>query len=365
MDFKYHLQKYSGTASRHTCPACGKPRCFTLYVDENNEPLDPSVGKCDHDSSCGYHYTPREYFHDHPDWKQDWREPRRQPLKPKPQPPKPLCTIPMEYVTRSVRLDRDSSLTAWLGTFIDPLVLEGLKDLFRLGITRTGDVIFFQIDEQGRCRSGKMMKYNQVDGHRIKDENAPNRINWIHIPLKKQGVLPENWELSQCLFGAHQLPLYPDRKVILVESEKTCLIGTAFLPQYIWLATGGKDINLKPETLSVLRGRDVTAFPDLDAIERWKEKLKPFPYIKIVPLMRKVAEKEGLPDNADLADWLIKRFGTPRAASSGSSGSLESYEPTESKPAVEPWREILERPEVDALIRDLDLEIASVTWIPT
>ena len=89
MEYKYHLQKYAGTASRHTCPACGRPRCFTMYVDDNNEPLDPAVGKCDHDSSCGYHYTPREYYRDHPDWKQDWREPKRQFVKPKPQQPKP------------------------------------------------------------------------------------------------------------------------------------------------------------------------------------------------------------------------------------------------------------------------------------
>ena len=315
MDYKYHLQKYAGTASRHSCPACGRPRCFTLYVDDNNESLDPTVGKCDHDSSCGYHYTPREYYRDHPDWKQDWREPKPQFIKLKPQLPKPLCTIPLEYVTRSVRLDRDSSLTAWLETFIDSLIVEGLKDLFQLGVTKNGDVIFFQIDEQGRCRSGKIMKYNQADGHRIKDENDPHRINWIHVPLMKRGALPEKWVLSQCLFGAHQLSRFPDRKVILVESEKTVLIGSAFLPQYIWLATGGKDVNLKPETLSILKGRDVTAFPDLDAIERWQEKLKPYPNIKVVPLIRKIAEQEGLPDNADLADWLVKKYGTPQAGS--------------------------------------------------
>ena len=365
MEYRYHLQKYAGTASRHTCPACGRPRCFTIYVNDNNEPLDPAVGKCDHVSSCGYHYTPRDYYHDHPDWKQDWREPKQQFVKPKPQPPKPLCTIPLEYVTRSVRLDRDSSLTAWLGTFIDPLIVEGLKDLFQLGVTKNGDVIFFQIDEQGRCRSGKIMKYNQGNGHRIKDENAPYRINWVHVPLKKQGVLPATWEISQCLFGSHLLPRFPDRKVILVESEKTVLIGTAFLPKYIWIATGGKDVNLKPETLSILKGRDVTAIPDLDAIERWQEKLKPYPNIKVVPLMRKAAELSALPDNADVADWLVLKYGTPQTGSYGSRGSNDSNESNEPKPALEPWREILESPEVAALIRDLDLELISVSEIRT
>ena len=63
----YSLQKYSGLKSRHTCPGCGKKHCFTLYVDENGDILDPSVGRCDHESACGYHYTPKEFFHDNPD----------------------------------------------------------------------------------------------------------------------------------------------------------------------------------------------------------------------------------------------------------------------------------------------------------
>ena len=177
--------------------------------------------------------------------------------------------------------------------------------------------------------------------------------------------MPKDWEISQCLFGAHLLPRFPDRKVVLVESEKSALIGTAFLPQYLWLSTGGKDVNLKPETLSVLKGRDVTAFPDLDAIEKWTEKLKPYPYIKVVPLMRKAAEQYGLPDNADVADWLVLRYGTPQTGSSGSRGSPESIEPTESKPTQEPWKEILDRPEVAALVQGLDLELVSVSEIQT
>ena len=31
----------------------------------------------------------------------------------------PLCTIPLEYVTRSVRPDRDSAFTTFLGTLFD------------------------------------------------------------------------------------------------------------------------------------------------------------------------------------------------------------------------------------------------------
>ncbi len=48
--------------------SCGKSRCFVRYIDEQGSISFPgNVGKCDHENSCGYHYTPKEYFKDNPD----------------------------------------------------------------------------------------------------------------------------------------------------------------------------------------------------------------------------------------------------------------------------------------------------------
>ena len=38
----YHLQKYAGISTRHTCPQCGHKGEFTYYVDERNVPIDES-----------------------------------------------------------------------------------------------------------------------------------------------------------------------------------------------------------------------------------------------------------------------------------------------------------------------------------
>ena len=57
----YHLQKYAGTSTRHTCPQCGHKGEFTYYVDERNVPIDESCGRCNRER-CGYHLTPSEYF---------------------------------------------------------------------------------------------------------------------------------------------------------------------------------------------------------------------------------------------------------------------------------------------------------------
>ena len=34
-NYRYHLLKYHGKASRLTCPQCGRPHCFTPYVDDD------------------------------------------------------------------------------------------------------------------------------------------------------------------------------------------------------------------------------------------------------------------------------------------------------------------------------------------
>ena len=63
------------------------------------------------------------------------------------------------------------------------------------------------------------------------------------------------------------LPQHPNQTVALVESEKTAIICYAMMPQYLWLATGGKSqFNSR---LTVLKGRKIIAFPDIDAYHDW------------------------------------------------------------------------------------------------
>ena len=102
MKYEYSLQKYKGHNTRFKCPQCKREHCFALYVDENNNPIDETVGRCEHINSCGYHYTPKQYFADNPDNRNDndWRKPQRSIVIPT-KPSKPLCTIPFKYVEKS------------------------------------------------------------------------------------------------------------------------------------------------------------------------------------------------------------------------------------------------------------------------
>jgi len=350
----FSLQKYAGIKSRYTCPACGGKRCFTLYVDENGVPLAENVGRCDHESGCGYHYTPKEWFRDHPEADgKDWRteEPmwRKKALERKKQ-MKPLCVIPAEVVERSVRPDIVSSFTGFLLHLFDDMTVVKLVTEYQLGVTRAGDVIFFQIDVEGRCRTGKIMKYDPETGHRIKDEGVKGRINWAHSLMKRSGALPEDWELTQCLFGAHLLVKYPDKPVALVESEKTAVICSAMMPEYVWLATGGK--SQFNERLNVLQGRDIVAFPDVDGYDTWVQKAAALPClgIKVSDILQKNATKEEREQHIDIADWLIKWKLEPR--SEGSAKMNRTFQKVAKYFSPEYHEEIL------ALIEDFELE----TW---
>ena len=63
-EYRFHLQKYK-LGNRYACPQCGRKRCFARYIDEEGQIVFPdNVGRCDHEQSCGYHYSPSDYFKD-------------------------------------------------------------------------------------------------------------------------------------------------------------------------------------------------------------------------------------------------------------------------------------------------------------
>ena len=358
----YNLQKYKGITSRYTCPGCGRKRCFTLYVDEAGEPLHETVGRCDHESSCGYHYTPKQFFADHPFTSfagSTGESPRVSSPAPK---PKKLCFIPPAFVDRSIRHDRDSDLITFLYTILDPLIVEGLIDQYRIGVTRSGATIFFQIDAQGRCRTGKIMKYDPDTGHRIKDPDVPGRITWVHSLMKQSGTLPADWELTQCLFGEHLLPRHPDMTVALVESEKTAVICAGLMPNYLWLATGGKScIN---DRLLVLKGRKIIAFPDIDGFQDWNTRLAKYPDLGITvsPILQQNATAEDLENHIDIADLLIRYKNPSFAGLTGESPSVDPESPRKRCLSFLRAARFIapeHQDEVEALINDLDLDFWS------
>ena len=217
-----------------------------------------------------------------------------------------VCTIPMDTVMKTVRTDPPSDFLTFLLSILDAGTVYHAAIEYSLGVTKSRDVIFYQIDVKGRCRTGKVMKYDPVTGHRIKGDGAGTPITWVHSLLKRNGTLAQGWELSQCLFGEHLLARYPDKPVALMESEKTAVVCACINPDCVWLATGGKgQLN---DRVEVLAGRKVIAFPDVDGYDTWVQKAAERPHLGIIvsDLLEKNATPEDRAAHIDIADLLIR-----------------------------------------------------------
>lgn len=69
------------------------------------------------------------------------------------------------------------------------------------------------------------MCYNAETGHRVKEPQA--FVSWAHSELKLQ-----DFHLKQCLYGEHLLKS-SSSPVMLVESKKTAVVMSHFIPDYI------------------------------------------------------------------------------------------------------------------------------------
>jgi len=175
------------------------------------------------------------------------------------------------------------------------------------------------------------MLYSPTTGKRVKNLELP--VYWVHKAIKQS-----EFELRQCLFGEHLL-IEKTKPVAIVESEKTAVIASGYLPQFIWVAVGSLT-NLNAEKCSILKGRTVTLFPDLNGFDKWSSKAKELSHLAnftVSDLLERKATEAERKQGFDLADYLIKfdykAFAIP--------------EPPQPAPAVQPFVElkVFEQPE--------------------
>ena len=176
---------------------------------------------------------------------------------------------------------------------------------YRLGRSRDGGVIFWQIDDRDRTRDGKIMYYRE-DCHRDKSRHP----SWASARLKAHYGYDGELPVDRCLFGLHLLETYPqplpimegsgypqgkssadehftsppelggvsegrgglnkrsfrppltppesggETAIAVVEAEKTAVIMSEVYPQYVWMAAGGLSA-LSAEKLHPLRDHKV------------------------------------------------------------------------------------------------------------
>ena len=304
-NFKYILEPYKGAKTRHICPKCQKKGQFTKYIDKDTgQPLAHNVGLCNRAVNCGYHYTPKQYFSDNKHLNHDQRKPLPQPIaKPEPKEVKAISLIPKTLFKKSLRGYDNNHFATFLINRLGNNLAEEVSGLYFLGTSKhwKGANIFWQIDFEGRIRTGKVMLYNSDTGKRVK-EPYPH-INWIH----KLGKY-KDFNLNQCLFGEHLLNEYPNKPVAIVESEKTAMLCAGYCPDFNWLASGNLN-NLSAKRVQLLKGKKVRLYPDAGAYQIWKQKadqLKDIASFEVSNLIETKATPEQLKKGYDMADYLTE-----------------------------------------------------------
>lgn len=300
---RFILEPYKGMNSRYHCPelTC-KGKTFVRYIDlETGNYIHSTVGRCNRESNCGFHYTPREYFQDN-NISIDNQQHKINKLKSLNPQPKSISFIPVEIFKASLKDHKKNNFVIFLINLFGVDITNELISRYFIATSKhwKGATVFWQIDIKGNVRTGKIMLYNESTGKRVKNLSPP--VHWVHKAIHQ----PE-FELKQCLFGEHLL-IDKSKPIAIVESEKTAIISSVYLPQFTWLAAGGIE-NLSIEKCKVLKGLTITLFPDLKGFEKWSAKAKElskFAFVTISDLLETKATDTQKKEGLDIADYLIR-----------------------------------------------------------
>lgn len=271
---------------------------------------------------------------------------------PKPAPPPlPTLHLPMDMALRTqyaLNAETDN-LVHWIKNDIrwDSVQRRRIHQVlmdYHVGHGKQGHTIFWQLDESGHLRTGKMMKY-KPDGHRAK--TLPWNFDWIHSILERgapklddHGVImrdengdviyntdafrhlydTDRQEARITFFGMHltQTMQYRHATIKLVESEKTAIlmaIAYGNSASDLWMACGGLEM-LTRERLKPLidQGRRIILYPDRDGIDKWRKKVDSIGYDRLSidtdPVLKWWRPEDG--PKADIADVVVRMLNNSR-----------------------------------------------------
>lgn len=242
---------------------------------------------------------------------------RVRPATPRPKPePLPALRIPTDVMKKTLHYD-NNVLVGWLKSlnwdYAQRSRIDKMLRNYLVGTTKEGATIWWQADENGVIRTGKIMRYLS-DGHR--DKTGAFALDWVHAVLERAGHLGRVG-VDKTLFGMHLLDLCPHATVNIVESEKTALImAIAYgdMQSEVWMASGGlRQITRDKLRPIIQRGRDIVLYPDRDGVEAWQEMADGLKYdrLKVYTDPVKLWWTKADGDKADIGDIIVRWLGEP------------------------------------------------------
>ena len=274
--YKYELMKGS---RRYICPKCQKKE-FKVYVKTGTNIVvdETKYGRCNRQDACCYH--------EYPKLKDDnWVAPQRERVVIVPDPE----YVSSDLVEMTFRNFNQNVFFMYLVKMFGRETAYDLQSQYNIGTASNGGTIFWQQDDKGRFRTGKVIYYNE-NGRRNHD-----RKSWfVHSKIR------QNFTYQQCFFGLHLAD--GEKPVALCESEKTAVMMSVYQPEFVWLASGGSEM-LSPLRLAELKRLD-KVFADNGQFDKWKEKTRNYERQMDVTVDRAVTD--GLLENgSDILDLVL------------------------------------------------------------
>lgn len=324
-----HILEPSGNGREYRiCPRCGAKK-FTCYIDvDTGLPLADYVGRCERINSCGYHYPPREYFRNLKITnKENMNE---NELK------ETTSVVEEERVNRRYPKNVDYVKNALFCFLVTVFGKQKVLVAFQKYDVRTSmlfrkdakyGAVFLMRAIDSLIRQVKEMAYDPNTGKRVKEGQDIFLLDYINRHYKidtgnfricsagKNLMKDYDFKNKLCFFGEHLLAGEVNKPIAIVESEKTAIICDICMPDYIWLATGGKN-GCKwttEEVYQVLKdvNQPITLFPDLNATEDWAEKAEILLAAGLDVSIYDLEEQEGITEEdkakgLDIGDYLIR-----------------------------------------------------------
>lgn len=333
-EYRYTLEPYGSGRQYEICPLCAQTR-YVRYVDtETGEYLPMEYGRCERMNNCGYHKSPKELIFNNLN-KNVMNKNNENLVK------EEISVITDEQIAKCSFLEPieeenlpEVALLWYLINLYGKKAVLRVAKMYRLNLCRMYvkngkfGIGYLQIDKDGKTiRQLKIMAYNPQTGSRLKNQdeflmysfkerkyetvNAMNALaSWY---IGKLLMKKHTFKNQQCFFGCHLLLMFPDKTVMIVESEKSAVVGALENDNYIWVATGGQYGCgwTKPEVFECLRGHKVILAPDLAATEDWKIRAQKLTAagidVSVFEDLEKHATAEDKESGLDIADFILRK----------------------------------------------------------
>lgn len=215
--------------------------------------------------------------------------------------------ITQELMQKSLCHYEHNNLVLFLNRRLGEGTMTKLMANYQIGTSKrwTGANAFWYLDEHGQPIDAHITCYDAETGQ----QNDKSQSEWLSTLKGQQNLAVEK---SVLFYGLHLLKGQPRSPIGLVEEEKTAIVCSHFLSQYVWLSASSFEESFwKGNDMDYLIHRKVVLFPSLTSFAKMKmiaEILKTKGVMVVVSeYLEQHANEQDRRQGMSIADFLLKK----------------------------------------------------------